>query len=62
RIRENREAVLEAYSEAAYRKKLEAVYSRVMQKRVVQQIDKKRLLRSFLQPENFSLLKWSDAV
>ncbi|MFO7839381.1 MAG: hypothetical protein R6X08_07775 [Desulfosalsimonadaceae bacterium] len=62
RISENRQAVLDAYSQASYRETLEAIYSRVVQKRVVQQIDKKRLLRSFLQPENFSLLKWGNSI
>jgi hypothetical protein len=42
---------------------LQAVYSGVMAGKVRQRIDKTKLLTAFLQPEQFSLLKWgpSDA-
>ncbi len=54
-IGRNRDAVRKNYSLAAYRKTLLDVYEKVAGRDVAQRIDKKRLLGSFLTPENFLL-------
>ena len=59
-IQKNRKAVLDCYSKSIYRRRLLEIYTRVMKDTVQLRIDKKRLISAFLDPENFSLLKWSD--
>lgn len=59
RIAGNREAVLAAYNQSAYRNRLLAIYRKVAGTRVRQRIDKTRLAAEFLRPEAFSLLQWS---
>lgn len=62
-IQKNRHLVRKHYGAPAYARRLQAVYSSVMARKVRQKIDKTKLLTAFLQPEQFSLLKWgpSDA-
>ena len=60
RISHNKKAVVASYSQKAYQRCLMDIYSRIVQKSVSQQIDKQILAREFLNPETFSLLKWSD--
>jgi hypothetical protein len=55
RIEHNRRAIAENYSREKYRAALLAIYSKVMSVSVTQKIDKKKLLVSFLKPENFLL-------
>ena len=57
-IRKNRRVVLDTYSESAYTENLLAVYRKIIKKPVSQQIDRPLLLRCFLQPDRFNLLKW----
>jgi len=59
-IENNKQAVLKNYSPDLYRNKLLDVYRKVSTTPVKQKIDKTVLVSSFLNPENFSLLKWSD--
>ncbi len=59
RIARNREAVLSAYNQSAYRDRLLAIYRQVKGSRVFHRIDKTRLAAEFLRPETFSLLQWS---
>jgi hypothetical protein len=54
-IERNRRAVLENYSRDQYRVTLLDIYRKVLNRRVDQKIDKNKLLRSFLSPENFLL-------
>lgn len=61
-IQENRKAVLDNYNKKIYKETLLKIYSRVIKKPVCQSIDKNILLSEFLNPNNFSLLKWSDYV
>mgnify|MGYP000097277268 CR=1 FL=1 len=61
-IHNNRRTVLDCYSEAAYRHKLMEVYQRVINIPIHHAIDKHSLVSSFLDLENFSLLKWGDYV
>jgi hypothetical protein len=56
----NREAILTGYSPESYRKRLLEIYRNVSTTPVRQQIDKSVLVSSFLNPDQFSLLKWSD--
>jgi hypothetical protein len=58
RIRRNRRAILDHYGPEAYRRRLERIY-RAVRKPVRQRIDKAGLCRAFLEPADFSLLKWS---
>jgi len=60
RIADNREAVLRAYSREAYRQRLLDIYRQVTTVPVRHRIDRKALLRRFLRPETFGLLKWCD--
>ena len=39
-----------------------AAYHKVLKDRVSHRIDKTKLLTQFLEPQNFSLLKWGDYV
>lgn len=59
-IESNCKAVLTHYDKKAYRKRLLEIYKKVQPICVKQKIDKKILLRQFLQPESFSLMKWCD--
>jgi hypothetical protein len=59
-IADNRQAVLSNYSPDFYRKKLINTYHKVSTTPINQKIDKTVLVSFFLNPENFSLLKWSD--
>jgi hypothetical protein len=54
-IERNRRAVAENYSRENYRAALLDIYKKVMATSVKQKIDKKKLLGSFLKPENFLL-------
>jgi glycosyltransferase involved in cell wall biosynthesis len=58
-IKNNRKAVLKAYSKNSYSHLLRQTYQKVMTCDTDFQIDKKTLLTSFLTPNNTSLLKWS---
>ena len=60
RVAHNKRAVLSSYSQKAYQHRLMEIYSSIVQEPVCQQIDKQVLAREFLNPETFSLLKWSD--
>jgi glycosyltransferase involved in cell wall biosynthesis len=60
-IQNNRYAVLNHYNKERYRKMLIATYAKVLKKKVRHRIDKHILVRAFLNPEAFSLLKWSDS-
>jgi hypothetical protein len=57
-IRKNQHVVLDTYSESAYTENLLTVYRKIITTPVRQQIDRQLLLRWFLQPDRFSLLKW----
>jgi hypothetical protein len=59
-IADNKKAILARYRPELYRKRLLGIYGKVSTTPVRQQIDKSVLVSSFLNPENFSLLKWSD--
>ena len=59
-IERNKRAILEHYNRDAYRSRLLEVYRRVRERPVRQGIDKKALLKRFLIPETFSLLKWAE--
>ena len=58
-IMTNKAAVAAAYSSKVYGENLLLVYGKVKRNTVYHQIDKKKLLRDFLNPAHFSLLKWS---
>ncbi|MBW1866938.1 MAG: hypothetical protein JRI38_04235 [Deltaproteobacteria bacterium] len=59
-IRKNRAAVLDTYNEAGYTDNVLGVYRKIIEKPVTHRIDRQLLLRCFMQPNRFSLLKWSD--
>ena len=59
-IADNRHAILSSYGPDLYRKKLLSTYHKVSTTPINQNIDKTVLVSFFLNPENFSLLKWSD--
>ncbi|MCF8110664.1 MAG: hypothetical protein K9J85_04165 [Desulfobacteraceae bacterium] len=59
-IRANRDAVLRHFGMEAYKKRLLDAYKKVVRGPVNHAIDKERLLKGFLLPEKFSLLKWCD--
>ncbi len=59
-IQPNREAVLKGYSQDAYRRRLMGIYHKVITQPVRHVVDKSILLKQFLTPDNFSLLKWCD--
>lgn len=54
----NRTAVLTRYGMTEYRRRLEAVYRRVLAVSPEHRIDKGKLIERFLSPATFSLLKW----
>jgi hypothetical protein len=59
-IENNKQAILKNYSPDMYRNKLLDVYRKVSTTPIEQNIDKTVLVASFLNPEKFSLLKWSE--
>jgi hypothetical protein len=59
-IQTNMHAVLNHYNKARCRENLSATYVRVLKDTVRQRIDKPSLVKAFLNPDAFSLLKWSD--
>ena len=59
-ISRNRDAIAKHYNQDAYRERLVDIYKKVITIRVRHAIDKSILLRQFLQPKNFSLMKWCD--
>ena len=61
-IQNNMSAVLNNYNTTIYGKKLFRIYSKVVKNSVRQSINKNILLSKFLNPEQFSLLKWNDYV
>ncbi len=56
----NRNAVENCYNMAAYKENLLRIYSAVINNRVRHKIDRGILLKSFLNPDELSLLKWGD--
>jgi hypothetical protein len=58
----NRAAIMRHYNPEAYRIKLMKTYHQVSTTPIKHRIDKNVLVSSFLTPENFSLLKWSEYV
>ncbi len=61
KIAANKEAVIRHYVDMDLAAVLSDIYRKVLENPVSQRIDKQILLKSFLVPENFSLLKWSRA-
>ncbi|MFC1813186.1 hypothetical protein ACFL03_10910 [Thermodesulfobacteriota bacterium] len=59
-IQNNRKAVLRNYNKSSYKQNLMEIYRNVIRTPIRQKIDKQMLLSQFLNPETFSLLKWSD--
>jgi hypothetical protein len=57
-IRANRRAVMDRYGPSRSRDRLLAVYRKVIRSDPVQHIDKSVLVAHFMNPANFSLLKW----
>jgi len=60
-IRHNRAIVETVFSQFNYQHTLLETYQKVIQTPVIHKIDKQILAGEFLNPANFSLLKWSDA-
>ena len=60
KIQHNRLIVETEFNQSGYRKRLLDTYQKVIQKKVIHNIDKQILAKKFLNPKNFSLLKWSD--
>ena len=54
----NREAIREQYGKDRYRRQLLDIYRRVSTRPVRQQIDKRTLIKAFLDLDRFPLLKW----
>ena len=59
-ITTNQQAILRKYTPSAYRENLMQIYRKVSATAVKQKIDKSKLVSSFLNVKNFSLLKWSQ--
>ena len=59
-VKNNKRAIIETYNKDTYRRKLIDMYQKVAQSEVKQRINKAVLISTFLNPEQFSLLKWSD--
>ena len=59
-IEENMKAVLYNYNTTKYKKKLMDIYQKVIANNVRHKIDRQKLLTEFVNPNNFSLLKWCD--
>ncbi|MDA3894605.1 MAG: hypothetical protein PF482_00505 [Desulfobacteraceae bacterium] len=60
-INHNRAIVEKKFSQNVYQNQLLRTYQKVIDHRVTHQIDKKSLAEKFLNPDNFSLLKWSHS-
>ena len=58
----NMKVIKERYGMRVYKEKLLNIYSTIINSRVSQRINKNFLLKSFLNPEELSLLKWGDYV
>lgn len=61
-IKNNMEAVKKKYNQTIYKKRLLEIYLKVVKTPVIQSIDKNILASCFLNPKQFSLLKWCDYV
>jgi hypothetical protein len=61
-IENNSRAVAAEYNAVVYRKTLQQVYDRVVGNKVTQRLNSIPLLNYFLNPINFSLLKWCSYV
>lgn len=61
-IQHNRDAILSQYSKKIYTKRLMDIYAAVINRPVKQAIDKESLLDIFLDPRDFSLLKWARSM
>lgn len=59
-IRHNQIVVARHYNPKAYAQRLRAIYASVMAHPVHQTIDKRQLIKAFLTPREFSLLKWGE--
>lgn len=59
-IDHNRAQIVEQYKQSGYRDNLLDIYKCVLNRSVRQRIDKKKVLSRFLNPFDFSLLKWGD--
>jgi glycosyltransferase involved in cell wall biosynthesis len=59
-IQENMRATLHNYNLIKYTERLMDIYSKVIQRKVRQKINKQKLLAEFVMPDNFSLLKWCN--
>jgi Tfp pilus assembly pilus retraction ATPase PilT len=53
-------ATLHNYNLIKYTERLMDIYSKVIQRKVRQKINKQKLLAEFVMPDNFSLLKWCN--
>ena len=61
-LENNLKAIKKSYNIAVYKKSLLKIYSTVVNRRVCHGINRDLLLKSFLNPEELSLLKWGDYV
>ena len=61
-IKKNMVAVEKKYNQTIYKKRLLETYLKIVENPVTQSIDKKILASNFLNPKQFSLLKWCDYV
>ena len=61
-IQNNINAILKHYNKKLYKENLMNIYASVALHSVRHNIDKKKLLARFFNPEEFSLLKWGDYV
>ncbi len=59
-VSSNCSAIQNQYNRKAYRDRLMDTYKKVLREAVRHKIDKSVLLRQFLRPDNFSLMKWCD--
>lgn len=59
RIQNNRECILHTYGRSASSLRLEKIYQKVVRRPVCHQIDKRKLIKKFINFHNFSLLKWN---
>ena len=60
KIRHNRLIVESEFNQSGYRNRLLDTWQKVIQSKVIHNIDKQILAKKFLTPKNFSLLQWSD--
>lgn len=61
-IKKNMAAVEKKYNQTIYKKRLLKTYLKIIENPVIQTIDKKILASNFLNPKQFSLLKWGGYV